>query len=221
MLQVIGAGFGRTGTLSLKTALERLLGGRCYHMAEVYANLDHAPAWTAATRGDMSGVERVLEPYVATVDWPACALWSELAAANPEGKVLLSTRPSDRWWSSYEATIHALLSMDLTGGMDPADLPPELQAVGEMVETTMFDRSFHTEDYPSMTPEQLVAAYEAHNEHVRSIAPPDRFLEFDVVQGWEPLCAFLELPVPDEPFPNVNDREQFWQQFGNPGGLGG
>jgi hypothetical protein len=213
-LHVIGAGFGRTGTLSLKAALEQLLGGPCYHMAEVYAHMDHAPAWTAATQGDMAPVTRVLESYVATVDWPACALWSELAAANPYAKVLLSTRPTERWWSSYEATIHTLLSMQPSEMPEDVALPPELEAMMAMVQATMFDRSFHTDDYTALTAEDLQAAYERHNDAVRAAAPVDRFLEFDVVQGWEPLCAFLGVPVPSEPFPNVNDREQFWATFG-------
>jgi hypothetical protein len=210
MLKVIGAGFGRTGTLSLKAALERLLDGRCYHMAEVYAHMDHAPAWTAATRGDVAQLPAVLDGYVATVDWPACELWSELATANPDALVLLSTRPTDRWWSSYEATIHALLSMS----PPPGEAPPEVRDMIEMADEVIVRRSFGAEEYRSLTADDIVAAYEAHNAHVRASAPPERFLDFDVAQGWEPLCAALGVPVPDEPFPNVNDREQFWQTFG-------
>lgn len=212
MLKVIGAGFGRTGTLSLKAALERLLGGRCYHMAEVYAHRDHAPAWTAAVRGDVSGASAILEDYAATVDWPACELWSELAAAHPDAKVLLSTRPTERWWSSYEATIHQLLSM--TAGMSLDDAPAEARDMIEMAIEVIVRRSFGAEDYATLDRDRIVGAYEAHNAEVRATAPADRFLEFDVAQGWEPLCAFLGVDVPDEPFPNVNDREQFWQTFG-------
>ena len=210
MLSVIGAGFGRTGTLSLKAALEQLLGGRCYHMAEVFADMSHAPAWTAAVRGDMSGVNGILESYVATVDWPACELWSELAASHPDAKILLSTRPADRWWSSYEATIHQLISMTPPEG----GVPPEMRGMVEMANEVIIHRSFETDDYASLTKDDIVAAYERHNAEVRATAPADRFLEFDVVQGWEPLCAFLGVPVPDEPFPNVNDRDQFWATFG-------
>lgn len=213
MLQVVGAGFGRTGTLSLKAALERLLGGPCYHMAEVFAHVEHAPAWTAASRGDTSALADVLDGYVATVDWPACELWAELAAANPDAKVLLSTRPSDRWWSSYEATIHQLMSMP--GPPPGVEVDPALAALAEMADAVLREGSFGG-SYETLGRAEIIAAYERHNAAVRATAPADRFLEFDVVQGWEPLCAFLGVDVPDEPFPNVNDRDSFWQMFSPP-----
>jgi len=160
-------------------------------------------------------VQEVLSRYVATVDWPACSMWEELAAANPEAKILLSTRPSERWWDSYSSTIHLLMSRPEPTPEEIAALPPEMAAVGEMADLLITRRSFGTDDYRSLTDADIVDAYERHNEAVRRMAPADRFLEFDVVQGWEPLCALLGVPVPDEPFPNVNDREQFWATFGS------
>ena len=213
MLKVIGAGFGRTGTLSLKTALETLLGGACYHMAEVFSHLQHAPAWTAAARGDMAQLQTVLHGYVATVDWPACELWAELAAQHPDAKVLLSTRPTERWWASYEATIHQL-QLQEPSASDLAASPPGLESLWEMAIEVINKRSFGTDDYRTLNEQDFKAAYERHNEHVRATAPHERFLDFDVAQGWEPLCAFLGVEVPEEPFPNVNDREQFWATFG-------
>jgi Sulfotransferase domain len=213
MLQVIGAGFGRTGTLSLKAALERLLGAPCYHMAEVFAHLDHAPAWTAAVRGDASQLPGILDGYAATVDWPACELWAELALLYPDAKVLLSTRPTERWWASYEATIHQLQMQEPTAEQI-AESPAALGALWEMAIEVITKRSFGTDEYRSLHEDDFKAAYERHNDEVRRTAPADRFLDFDVVQGWEPLCAFLGVDVPDEPFPNVNDRDQFWATFG-------
>jgi hypothetical protein len=207
-LEVIGAGFGRTGTLSLKTALEQL-GYPCHHMMEVMANPLQAPAFTAAARGDASGLPDALAPYRATVDWPSCVFWRELLEQNPDAKVLLSVRPSDRWWNSFSQTIHAVMTRPQPEG----ELPEPFAGVIEMAAEVVGVRSFG--DIGSLTPEQIVAVYEAHNEDVRDNAPADRFLEFDVVQGWEPLCSFLGVDVPPgEPFPNVNDTAQFRAMFG-------
>jgi hypothetical protein len=208
-LEIIGAGFGRTGTLSLKTALEQL-GYRCHHMMEVMANPAQAPAFTAAAKGDTSGLAAALDGYRATVDWPSCVFWRDLLELNPDAKVLLSVRPSDRWWNSFRQTIYEVMTRPQPEGVD---IPAEFLAVMEMGMTVVRDRSFGA-DLASMTDEQVVAVYEAHNQDVRDNAPADRFLEFDVVQGWEPLCAFLGVPVPDEPFPNVNDTAQFRAMFG-------
>jgi hypothetical protein len=207
-LDVIGAGFGRTGTLSLKTALEQL-GYPCHHMMEVMANPAQAPAFTAAARGDASQLPGALAAYRATVDWPSCVFWRELLAMNPDAKVLLSVRPSDRWWNSFSQTIHAVMTRDMPDGVE---LPEPFAGVMEMAAEVVGVRSFG--DIRSLTPEQIVAVYEAHNQDVRDNAPADRFLEFDVVQGWEPLCAFLGVDGPDEPFPNVNDTAQFRAMFG-------
>lgn len=207
-LTVIGAGFGRTGTLSLKTALERL-GLRCHHMMEVFANPAQAPAFTAAARGDTSGLSSALADYQATVDWPSCVFWRALLELNPDAKVLLSVRPADRWWNSFRETIYELM----TRPRGDAELPAPFADIAEMAEEVVRRRSFG-DDLAGMSPEQIVAVYEAHNQHVRENAPADRFLEFDVAQGWEPLCAFLGVDVPDEPFPNVNDTAQFRAMFG-------
>lgn len=208
-LEIIGAGFGRTGTLSLKTALEHL-GYPCHHMMEVMANPAQAPAFTAAARGDSSGLAGALAPYRATVDWPSCAFWRELLALNPHAKVLLSVRPSDRWWNSFSQTIHAVMTRDVPPDVE---LPEEFRAIVDMGNEVVKLRSFG-ERFAEMSSDEIVAVYEAHNQDVRDNAPPDRFLEFDVVQGWEPLCAFLRVDVPDEPFPNVNDTTQFRAMFG-------
>jgi hypothetical protein len=208
-LEVIGAGFGRTGTLSLKTALERL-GFPCHHMMEVFANPSQAPAFTAAAGGDTSGLVAALDGYRATVDWPACVFWRELLGLHPDAKVLLSVRPSEKWWNSFRQTIFEVITREQPEGMTP---PPELAAVMEMGQAVVRDRTFGP-DLASMTESEIVGVYEAHNQAVRDEAPADRFLEFDVVQGWEPLCTFLEVPVPDEPFPNVNDTAQFRAMFG-------
>ena len=209
MLQVIGAGFGRTGTASTKAALETLLQRPCYHMFEALSHLDHQPAWLAAAGGDTAALRGVLDGYGATVDWPGCSLWQELQALYPDAKVLLTVRPADRWWESYAETIHELMLMPLP---DPAEVGQELvdlSVFGHVLTT----RSFGS-PYEEQSPDDLVAAYEQHNAAVRAGVPGDRLLEYDVTQGWEPLCDFLGVPIPDAPMPRTNDRQAFRELFG-------
>lgn len=197
-LQVVGAGLGRTGTLSLKTALERLLGGRCYHMVEVFQHPKHVGLWRDAAEGEAVDLHRLLHHYVATVDWPACALWRRLADENPQALILLSTRSSaEAWWTSASQTIFV--------GMDDRSAEPVPGWRG------MWDAV--TEPYlaPELYADQTVAtaAYEAHNATVRAVADPARLLEWQPGDGWEPLCTALDLPVPDEPFPHLNTTEEW------------
>lgn len=205
-LEVIGAGFGRTGTLSLKTALEQLGFGRCYHMLEAIANPAHGPTWVAAADGEPVDWAALFEGYRATVDWPACAFWRELAEAFPDAKVLLSVRPPDRWYDSFRSTIYEVLTRPLP---DPPP-PPELLPLFDMGKRVVTDRSFGGQ---LGSREEIIASYEAHNAEVRRTVAPDRLLELDVAEGWEPLCRFLGVEVPDEPFPNVNDRAFFRAMF--------
>lgn len=208
-LAVVGAGFGRTGTLSLKSALETLGVGRCHHMFEVMADMSQAPRWTAAARGEPVHWDGLLGEFGATVDWPGCAFWRELAEAYPQAKVVLSVRPPERWYDSFHHTIRELLVRGLPA---VADLPEgsELAGMIEMAKEVIVGRSFGGDLGER---DHALAAYHRHNDAVRAGVEPARLLVYDVAEGWEPLCAFLGRPVPDEPFPNVNDREFFRSLF--------
>lgn len=209
MLQVIGAGFGRTGTLSTKAALEQLTGGRCYHMFEALAHPEHLPAWLAAADGQADGLRDVLADYTCTVDWPGCSLWRELMELFPDAKVLLSVRPPHRWWASYRETVHQLM---LRGVPDPDEVSPDFYAVS-LFGDRLTKRSF-PENYADLDEADFIAAYTRHNAEVRSSVPEDRLLEFDVAAGWDPLCEFLGVPAPKEPFPRLNDTAKFRALFG-------
>jgi len=199
-LRVVGAGLGRTGTHSLMLALEQLLGGRCYHMAEVIERPDDVPVWHAAVRGEQPDWRTFLAEYEATVDWPACAFWRELAAANPGAIVLLSVRGSaEAWWKSFEATIAAGLAKPV-----PADRPD--WAVRRKMVVAMLTETF-TPDWRER--EAAIAAYQAHNAAVRAAVPPGRLVEWKPADGWEPLCSALNVSVPAEPFPRSNSTEEF------------
>jgi Sulfotransferase domain len=189
-LRVIGPGLGRTGTYSLKLALERLLGGRCHHMAEVLADRERQlPRWAPVLRGEPVDWEAVFAGFVAQVDFPGAAFWREISDAFPEALVVLSTRPAEDWYRSAASTIFRL---DDDHGSSP---------FRDLWEEWFGDRS---DDRAAM-----IAAYERHYAAVRGAIPADRLLEWTVADGWAPLCDRLGLPVPDEPFPWTNTTAQF------------
>jgi hypothetical protein len=197
MLRVVGAGLPRTATRSLKDALERLLGGRCYHMAEVFQHLEDVPTWAAATRGEEVDWRSFPPDSVAAVDWPASAFWRELADAHPDAVIVLSTRDSAaKWWESADETI-------LPVARNP--VKAEHEEWQQMVRELWY-REIGSDLGDAA---RAQAFYERHNAEVRREAPADRLLEWRATDGWEPLCEALGLPVPDEPFPRVNTREEW------------
>jgi hypothetical protein len=198
-LQVVGAGLGRTGTHSLQLALQQLLDAPCYHMLEVFGRPDDIPVWHRAINGDMPDWNEFLADYSATVDWPASAFWRELADANPDAVVLLSSRDTDGWWKSADNTIFNVARRDA-----PAD-DPTLQAHMAMIDA-MLEQTF-TKNWTDET--EAKRAYEAHNAAVRATIPADRLIDYRTGDGWKPICDKLGLPVPDAPFPHVNTTEEF------------
>ena len=198
-LQLVGAGVGRTGTASLKLALETLLGAPCYHMLEVFDHPEHVPLWHAAARGEPVDWEQLFAGYAATVDWPGAAFWPELTAAYPRAVVLLSVRESaDTWWRSASATIVQGLSQD-----PPPESPrgPWHAMMREMMRNR-FGGDIRDEHAAK-------DAYERHNAAVRAAVPADRLLRWQPGDGWAPLCDALGLPVPDVEFPHTNTTAEF------------
>jgi hypothetical protein len=204
-LRVVGAGLGRTGTASLKTALELLLDGPCYHMFEVMEQPGHGEFWRAAIDGQPVDMSHLMSGYRASVDWPACAFWHELAAINPDAVILLSTRDSpEQWWASMERTIIPTAKAEV-----PAD-KPNLRTHRAMVRDLLTRR--FTERWESA--DAAMSAYELHNADVRRTASSSRLLEWRPGEGWEPLCAALQVPVPSVPFPHENSTAAFRDRQG-------
>ena len=206
-LKAVGAGLGRTGSHSLKIALETLLGGSCYHMVELFPRPEHVPLWHGAILGSPPEWAPMLDGFSAAVDWPAAAVWKELHEAFPESVVVLSVRSSaDAWWRSFSQTILPVMQRGPT---------PETAEWYAMA-SDMLERL--TPDYADR--EACIAAYEAHNEAVRRGVAPGSLIEWTPSDGWGPLCAGLALPEPDMPFPHVNTTDEFRALAGldQPGG---
>lgn len=203
-LQVVGAGLGRTGTHSLKVALEQLLGGPCYHMMEVFGRPGDIPVWQAAINDGMPNWNDFLSEYRAAVDWPAAAFWREISAANPDAIVLLSSRDTDGWWTSANNTIFKIVEREL-----PAE--EEAGRAQMAMATDMLGKRF-TPNWRDET--EAKRAFEQHNADVRASVPADRLIDYHPGDGWEPICARLGLAVPSEPFPHLNTTDEFRAMVG-------
>lgn len=198
-MQVFGAGVGRTGTWSLKLAIQRLGFGPCHHMENVLtAPHAHARRWrdVRAGRPDWTAL---YAGCASAVDWPTAGYFRELNVAFPAAKFVLTLRDAATWAESFAATIHRLMAMQ---GMAPSHLQPWFDMAGEVIADSGFPLGLDAE--------QLVAAYEAHNRAVVAAIPAGRLLQYRVTDGWAPLCDFLQRPMPDEPFPCTNQRSEFW-----------
>jgi hypothetical protein len=197
-MDVIGAGFGRTGTLSLKVALEQLGFGPCMHMIPLLQDPETSALIRKAAEGDIDSLDVALEGHRSTVDWPMAYFWRELADRHPAAKVILTVRDSQKWYASADRTIHAAANAARSGAVD--------RDVIGMVDATVWDGTF---DGRFADRDAAVKIFEEHNDAVRREIPAERLLVFEVAQGWEPLCAFLGVPVPSTPFPRLNDTAAF------------
>ena len=199
-LQVIGSGFGQTGTMSLKRALEQLGLGPCHHMEEVLAHPEQVPHWQAVVAGRAVNWDEVFAGYRSQVDWPGAHVWRELAAAYPQAKVIHTVRSEGQWWKSFSNTIAALLTSS-----DPGPAPPHIRTMMEVAAQFIGPQMLGGDR------ETALMAYRRRTEQVRAAIPSERLLVFDVAEGWEPLCRFLGVPVPRTPFPRANSTEEFWK----------
>jgi hypothetical protein len=201
-IQVVGAGLGRTGTLSLKLAFERLLGGPCYHMVELFMHPEHFEVWEQALDDQLPDWDVLFADYRATVDWAGAAFFAELAEAYPDAIVLLSTRDPDDWWRSVRDTLFENLRSDA----DPSDPWERAIAPAKQLANRLLADRF-TPDWADEAAAK--AAYERHNAAVRAAIAPDRLVEWRPGDGWKPICSSLGLPLPDDPFPHANTTADF------------
>ena len=200
----------RTGTLTQKMALEMLGLGPCYHMVDVLADLDQAALWERALDGD-GPWEEIFAGYESTVDWPGGYFYRELIDVYPDAKVLLSVREPHAWEASMRQTVWAVRngeSLIRLLSSAQALVNPQWHGFVKMIDRLIWEGkgSFAA---GHETAEELIGTMERHNEEVIRNVPPERLLVWSAGEGWEPLCEFLELPVPDTPFPHINDRKEF------------
>lgn len=202
-IKIIGAGFGRTGTKSLKFAIEMLGFGPCYHMMELHENPERLTFWQEAAATGRTDWDALFEGYNACVDWPAAFYWRELAEFYPDAKVLLSVRSAESWVKSIQSTIFKGLKTlpDMAPGMERDRRVMNY----EIIAKRCFDERLDDTEF-------LVTAFNDHIATVQNTIAPDRLLTYDGSQGWEPLCKFLEVPVPAEAYPFTNTTSDFQER---------
>lgn len=198
-MQIIGAGFGRTGTASMKQALVHLGFGPCYHMFEVFAKPEGIPLWHKLAFGGEVEWDDLLGNYPSGVDWPVSYFWEPLSHRYPEAKILLTVRPADEWYTSMTNTIFSTL-----GGKQPEG--DDQKVWREMVDKIVIEDTF---DNRSDDRAHCEAVFDRHTQKVKDTIPADRLIVYEVGSGWEPLCAGLGVPVPDVPFPKTNTTAEF------------
>lgn len=212
-MKVIGAGFGRTGTMSLKAALEQLGCGPCFHMIDLIRDPEPLPYWVAAANGERIDWTEALEGWESSVDWPGCTFWEEMAETWPDAPVLLSVRDPEAWYRSCLNSIHAAKEMALAGELEGGDeegpSPEVVGMINNLIWNGTFKGRFLEKDY-------ALEVFHRHNEYVKAKVPANRLLVYEIKQGWEPLCEFLGVDVPDTPMPHLNDTESFRNMFGMP-----
>lgn len=200
MLKVIGAGFGRTGTHSLGLALEKLGFGPCYNVPEVSKNPGHTEIWNNAIDGKSVDWDKLFTSYQSAVEWPTVAFLSEVIQHFTEAKVVLTLRDPVSWYESASTTIFDGLEIS---AQNPDPIKRERSGMlRRLILKRTFSNRYQEKEY-------AIEVYKRHNQQVLEIVPKERLLQFDVKDGWQPLCEFLQKPIPNEPFPWLNERVEF------------
>ena len=205
-LEIIGAGFGRTGTLSLKFALEELGFNKCYHMMEIPKAAHHIGFWRQAAVGKNVDWHLLFKGYKAAVDWPSCNYWREQLRAFPEAKVILTKRDADSW---YESVMNTIWPASVKG-RELARSNVNLDKVSQDRSSMVFEVIWHGIFDGRMSEKDFVIdKYEKHNQSVVDEVPSSKLLIYEPGEGWEPLCQFLGCSQPSMDYPNVNSTEEF------------
>ncbi|RYH09109.1 sulfotransferase family protein [Tropicimonas sp. IMCC6043] len=195
-LEVIGAGYGRTGTDSMREALNILGFGPCHHMFEVTNNPVMKSRWRTFMTDGVADWDALFEGYRSCVDWPAVHYWRDLLARYPDARVILTERDAEGWWKSFESTL-----------LKYVQTTEDHESVGYRIMQKAFGNRVGDRDH-------MIAAYRAHVADVIDKVPEDRLLTHHPGDGWEPLCAFLGVDIPDEPYPFRNTTSAVIETLG-------
>ena len=206
-MKVFGAGFGRTGTMSLKFALEKLRIGPCYHMREVVSRPSHIKLWYDISRGEHPNWNRLFSGFNSAVDFPVCLFYKQLINKFPDAKFILTLRDFDTWYISTANTIYKVPTI-LPDWFERVVYPIRMFIVMQvnLIWVGLFKNNFSDRESTKLV-------YYEHIESVKKIIPADKLLIYNVIEGWEPLCEFLNVDVPDIPFPKVNDTAEMLRNF--------
>lgn len=211
-LKVIGTGFGRTGTMSLKLALEELGFGNCYHMYELIKHPEELSYWEKAKKGEPVNWDELFTGYQSAVDFPAILFYEDLIKKYPEAKIIHTTREAESWYKSFRDTILWAVDPPFFRILKMAISLPFSKHRRKFLNVLKFNGKVMDEMFGKETKydkDHMIKIYNQYNEKVLNTIPKERSIVFDVKSGWEPLCKFLNVPVPSTPFPKVNSSEEF------------
>lgn len=195
-LRIIGTGFGRTGTDSMRKALNTLGFGPTHHMHEMGQDKPLHQPWLDLVAGAEPDWEMLFTGYHSCVDWPSAYYWPLLVKAYPEAKVLLTMRSAESWWASFEGTI----LKHIQSRAHPNGFAQRLIAE-QVFEGRPDDREY------------AIAVYNHNVEEVMATVEPERLLIHNLGDGWQPLCEWLDVPIPDEEYPRGNSTKEFNQKL--------
>ena len=199
-LKIVGAAFGRTGTKSIKIALEKLGFGPCHHMFVLHNNPNQIALWRAVARGEKPCWDKIFTDYQASIDWPSARYWRELSEHFENAKVLLTIRNEDSWFDSVQRTIYPIMRDHAS--LQPSSKREQISVAHDIIVRQTFNGKMDDRNYAKQV-------YRNYIEEVRRSIAPERLLNYSITEGWGSLCAFLNVPVPDEPFPSTNSTQQF------------
>ncbi|MGF1489650.1 MAG: sulfotransferase family protein [Prochloraceae cyanobacterium] len=202
-VKIIGAGMGRTGTMSLKTALEELGFDKCYHMIELVNNPERVNYWEVASEGKNIKWDKLLQGYQAIVDHPGCMYYQQLIEYYPEAKVILTVRDPEKW---YESALNTIYQNSVSRKQNPPSEQTALNRVAEYIEKDIWQGDFNGKFEDK---EYAIERFNQHIQEVKQNVPSENLLVYEVKQGWQPLCDFIGVSIPNKDFPHVNDRASF------------
>jgi len=209
-IKVIGAGFGRTGTASLRAALEEFGFSKCYHMYHLIEHPREIEFWENLNQGKQVDYDTFFEGFQSILGFPGYSFYHQLMQYYPDAKVILSVRDPEKWYESMLKTIIRANSAakPAENFAEKTNLERIYKLQIDLVFKGYFQEEFENKSY-------IIKRFQQRIEEVKSIVPAKRLLVYDITQGWEPLCSFLKVPVPDKPLFHLNERAQFISIFGN------
>ncbi|MDQ3019929.1 MAG: sulfotransferase family protein [Bacteroidota bacterium] len=213
-LKIIGTGLGRTGTHSLKLALEQLGFGKCYHMIELIQHPEGLKYFQQAEKDEHVNWEELFEGYHSAVDYPVARYYKQLIKYYPDAKIIHTIRDAESWYKSVTDTIFWVskpslwrilkVAVHLPFSSETRSRLPVFKFNGKLIELE-FGKDLKNK-------EEVIRRFNLHNEEVIKTIPKERLLVFNPKGGWDPLCNFLNVPVPENPFPKSNTKDEFIQR---------